>query len=30
MTRLIEEGTDVSAHADRLLDDGFDIATLLG
>jgi NAD(P)H-nitrite reductase large subunit len=29
VTRLIKEGTDVSRHADRLLDDQFDLAEAL-
>ncbi|MFH1084414.1 MAG: hypothetical protein V1772_01445, partial [Chloroflexota bacterium] len=28
VTQLIERGTDVSAHADRLLSDGFDLLGL--
>jgi NAD(P)H-nitrite reductase large subunit len=29
VTRLVKEGTDVSRHADRLLDDQFDLAEAL-
>jgi len=29
VSRLIKEGTDVSAYADRLLDDAFDLAQAL-